>query len=121
MVAPDLFNFVVDHLMTCIGRWTTGFQLDSYNLTDLEHADISTMFSNTSTDLEAGHNVFQEEASELGLQVSWEETKLMHVGDSPGPPLITAGTIAVEFVNSFSYLGSPVMNTGNPNEEINWY
>ena len=43
----------------------------------------------------------------------------MHVGDGPDPPPITAGTIAVKFVNSFNDLWSTVMNTGNLHEEIN--
>ena len=46
---------------------------------DLEYANNATMFSNTITELKAGLNVFQEQASKLGLQVGWEKIKLKHV------------------------------------------
>ena len=61
----------------------------------LQYSDNTTMFSNTSTDLEVGLNVFQVEASKLGPQASWEKTKLLHVGDGPDPSPITVGTIAI--------------------------
>ena len=93
--------------------------LFSYYLMDLKYSDDNTMLSNTITDLKAGLNVFQEEASKLGLQVSLEKTKLMYVSDGPDPPPITAETITAELMNSFNYLGSTVMNIGNLNEEIN--
>ena len=34
--------------------------------------------------------------------------KLIHVGDGPNPPPITAETVALEFMNFFNYLGSTV-------------
>ena len=117
---PDLFNCVINHIMTHISQQTTEVWLGSYYMMDLEYADNTTLFSNPVIDLEARCNVFQEEAFQLHLQVSWEKTKLMHVCDGPDPPPTTAGTIAVEFLNSLNYLGSTVMNSGDLNEEINW-
>ena len=41
----------------------------------------------------------------------------MHLGDGPDPPLITPGTMAAEFMNSFNYLGFTVTNTGDLNRD----
>ena len=75
MVAPDLLNYVVDHLMTYICQQTTGVQLGNYYLMYLEYAKDTIMFSNTITELKVEFIVFQEEASKLELQVSWEKTQ----------------------------------------------
>ena len=113
VVAPYLSNCVTDHLMTCICQWTTGVWPGNHHLTDLEYADDTAMFSSTITDLKTGLHVSQEEASRLGFEVSWEKTKLVHAGDDPDPSPISVGTVAVEFVNFFNYLGSTVTNKGD--------
>ena len=52
----DLFNCIIDHLMT-------GVRLGNYHLTCQEYADDSTLFSDTVSNLVAGLSIFQEEAS----------------------------------------------------------
>ena len=118
VVAPDLFNCVIDHLMTCICQQTAGVQLGKYYLIDLEYASDTIMFSKTLTDFKAWLIVFQKEVSKLGFQGSWEKTKLIHVSDGPDPPPITAGTV-VKSTNSLNYQGSTVISTGSLNDEIN--
>ena len=116
VVAHDLFNCVINHLMICICQQMTRVWLGSYYLTDLEYAVNTTMFSNTVIDREAGLIVFQEDAWKLDHHLSWEKTKLMHVGYGPEPPPITPVTIVVESVSLFYYLGSTIMNTGDLNK-----
>ena len=106
VVAPDLFNCVVDHLMTQVCQRITGVRLGNYHLTDLEYADDTTLFSDTVADLEDGLNIFQKEASKLDLQESWKKTKWMHVGNGPDLPLITIESTTTDFVDSFNYLRS---------------
>ena len=58
LVAPDLFAYVIDHLMTHICLQTTGVWFGNYHLMEMEYAGDSSVFSNTITDLKAGLNVF---------------------------------------------------------------
>ena len=54
MVAPDLFNGVIDHLMrqlkTAAGP-SLGIDLDNWRLTDMDYADDIALFSPSSEDL----------------------------------------------------------------------
>ena len=93
MAAPDLFNCIIDHLLTQVHQRITGVILGNYHLTDLEYADDTTLFSNTVADLVADLSIFQEEASTFGLQVSWDKRKLMDVGDGADPPSIVIGSL----------------------------
>ena len=107
--SPDLFICVIDHLMTWVFQRITGVSLGNYHLIDQEYADDTTLFSDTAADLVAGLSIFQEEASKFGLQVSWEKTKLIHVGDGADPPPIVIVSTTIDFfffLDSFNYLKS---------------
>ena len=78
-----------------------------------EYRDAATLCSNIATDIKAWLNVFKEEVSKLSLEVHWEKTKVMHIGDGPNPLPINISIAVVEFISSFNYLGSIIMNTGN--------
>ena len=62
--------------------------------------------------------MFDAEAQKLGLQINWDKTKLMVVGDGPNPDPPLFHNIAVEFVDSFIYLGSTLSRTGDLRPEI---
>ena len=56
---------------------------------------------------------------QLGLKVSWAKTKLMHVvAEGPDPPSLKIDGNAVEFADSFVYLGSTVTNNGDLKPKI---
>ncbi|KAJ8287175.1 hypothetical protein GJAV_G00048520 [Gymnothorax javanicus] len=118
VAAPDLFNCVVDHLMTQVCKEVSGVWLGNYHLTDLEYADNTTLFSSSLQDLSSALTIYTSEATKLGLQVSWQKTKLMYVGDGPDPPPLYVGSDAVEFVSSFTYLGSTITDKGDLKPEI---
>ena len=61
--------------MTHVCQQISEVQLGSYYLTHLECVDDTTLLSNIAAYLEAGHNVFEEEASKLNLEVSWERNQ----------------------------------------------
>ena len=119
MIVPDLFNSIIMHLMACVCQQISRVQLDSYDLMYLEYVNDTTLFSNKTTELKAGFNFFKEEPSVLSLEVSWENSKVMHIRDGPDPPPITISSTVVEFVISFKFLGSIMMNTGDLSDEIN--
>ena len=119
MAAPDLFNCIIDHLMTCICQRIIGVRLGNYHLADLEYVDDTTFFSDTVADLVAGLSIFQEEASTFCVLVSWEKTKLMHAGSGAFPPPIAIGSTTVYFVDSFNYFRSLILSTSDLRREVN--
>jgi len=74
--------------------------------------------SNDIEKLTAALSVYDRESRKLGLKVSWAKTKLMHVGEGPDPPSLNIDGNAVEFANSFVYLGSTVVNNSDLKPEI---
>lgn len=108
MVAPNLFNCVIDPGVQ-EGSGHVIWQLPS----DLKYVDDTTMFCSSLQHLSSTHTTYHEEAAKLGLHVSWQKTKLMYVCDEPGPPPLCIGSKAVDFVSSFVYLGSTITNNGN--------
>ena len=88
VAAPDLFNCVVDHLMSRVCAQIPAVSFGNLHLADLEYADDTILLSN-GNDIEkltAALSVYDRESRKLGLKVSWAKTKLMHVGEGPDPP-----------------------------------
>ena len=83
------------------------------HLADLEYADGTILLSNDIDKFTAALSVHDRESCKLGLKVSWAKTKLMHVGEYPDPPSLNIDGNAVEFADSFVYLGSTTV-TLNP-------
>ena len=47
VAAPDLFNSVIDHLMTIVSQQVPGIHLGDFHLLDLEYADDTVIFAST--------------------------------------------------------------------------
>jgi len=118
VAAPDLFNCVVDHLMSLVCTQIPAVSFDNLHLADLEYADNTILLSNDIEKLTAALSVYDRESRKLGLKVSWAKTKLMHVGEGPDPPSLNISGNAVEFADSFVYLGSTGTNNGDLKPEI---
>ena len=118
VAAPDLFNCVIDYIMSKVVERVPGIQLGSYNIADLEYADDTAMLTGTLDDLISALNVFREEAEKLGLSVNWDKTELMRIGDGPDPDNPYFNNIEVKFVSTFKYLGSIISKTGDLKPEI---
>ena len=89
VIAPDLFNCVIDHLMgRLLRRCSLGIQLGEYQLTDLDYADDIAIFAPSACMLQESLIILQEEANHVGMQISCPNTKLMAVTSNPGPPTI---------------------------------
>lgn len=121
VVALELFNSVMDHLMRSFqDRAGTGFWLGPRLLTDLDYADDVAIFAHSRNDIEVALSSLQAEAIKLGLSISWTKTKLMQIcPDCEIPdPLLLFGE-SVEYVKKFSYLGSVICNDGSIQADIN--
>ena len=119
VAAPELFNCVIDHLMTRVCEQVPGVMLGSYKLVDLEYADDTTLFSETPDHLREALNIFNQGAKKLGLKTSWAKTELMHIGEGPDPAPFRFDETMVHFVSTFKYLGSTISKTGDLKPEIN--
>jgi len=118
IAAPDLFNCVVDHLVLRVYAQTPAVSFGNLHLSDLEYADDTILLSNDIEKLTAALSVYDRESRKVGLKVSGEKTKLMHVGEGPDPASLNIDGNAVEFADSFVYLGSTVTNNGDSKPEI---
>ena len=67
VAAPDLFNCVVDYLMSKVAERVPGVDFGSYNLGDLEYADDTALLTGSLDSLTEALVVFNEEATKLGL------------------------------------------------------
>lgn len=91
---PDLFNCVIDYLMTKVCKEVPGVSFANYHLANLEYVDNTTLFSNSTHQLRNSLTVNQEEAAKLSLQVSRAKTKLVHVHPYSILALITCSLLA---------------------------
>ena len=97
---------------------TPAVSFGNLHLSDLEYADDTILLSNDIEKLTAALSVYDRESRKVGLKVSGEKTKLMHVGEGPDPASLNIDGNAVEFADSFVYLGSTVTNNGDSKPEI---
>ena len=120
VIAPDLFNCVIDHLMhRLLSRCSLEIQLGEYQLTDLDYADDIAIIAPSACVLQEALMILQEEANLVGMQISWPNTKLMAITPNPIShlPLKICNT-EVLFVDSFTYLGSLITNDGSSSRDI---
>ena len=118
VAAQELFNCVIDHLMSRVCERIPGVPLGNYILKDLEYADDTILFAETAEQLREALCVFDEESKKLGLRISWPKTELMFIGDGPDPPPLLFDGTPVHFVPTFKYLGSTVTNNGDLKTEV---
>ena len=84
VIAPDLFNCVIDHLMCrLLSRCSLGIQLGEYQLTDLDYADDIVIIDPSACVVQEALMILQEEANLVGMQISWPKTKLMATMPNP--------------------------------------
>ena len=89
VIAPDLFNGVIDNLMRrLLRRCSLGIQLGEYQLTDLDYADDIAIFAPSACVLQEALTSLQEEANLVGMQISWPKTKLMAITQPHQPSAI---------------------------------
>ena len=119
MAAPDLFNCVIDYLMTQVSEQVSGVQLGKRSLGDLEYADDAALLADYIEHLRRALRVFSDKAKKLGLVVNWGKTELMFVGDGPIPPPLYIDAEAIYFVPTFNYLGSLLSYDNSLRPEIN--
>jgi len=123
VVAPDLFLTPMDWLLNHTDHLAfLGTTIGTEPFTDLDFADdvaqlalLTELLSVLVLALEAMNG----DAKSLGLQINWSKTKIQTTDDAfpPGSRVSVAGD-NVEFVESFTYLGVDIHNTGSSEHDI---
>ena len=120
VVAPDLFLTPMDWLLNLTDHLGfMGTTIGSEPFTDLDFADDVALLSEMLSVLVLALEVMNHEAKSLGLQVNWMKTKIQTTDTSflPGSLVPVAGD-NVEVVESFTYLGVNIHNTGSSEHDI---
>ena len=120
VIAPDLFNCVIDHPMRrLLRRCSLGIQLGEYQLTDLDYADDIAIFAPSACVLQEALTIVQEEANLVGMQIRWPKTKLMSILPNPTNNLpLNLCIKEVLFVDSFTYLESLITSDSSSSRDI---
>ena len=106
MLAPALFSRAMDWILERVAS-RAGISLPECGLSDPVYADDVALLGESAAQLAAFVDCFEEEASILGLNISWQKTKVQNLGS--GTSLIgsiVVGGHQVEDVTQFTYLGS---------------
>ena len=90
VLAPALFCRAIDWIMERVASRTGLLSLGNDHFTDLDYADDVVLFAHKMDDLHGALEVFETTASQLGLHISWQKTKIQNLGagdSTPCPPV----------------------------------
>ena len=120
VVAPDLFLTPMDRLLSHTNHLAfLGTTIGTEPFTDLDFADDVALLTEMLSVLVLALETMNDEAKSLGLQINWSKTKIQTTDAtfSPGGLVPVAGD-NVEVVESFTYLGVNIHNTGSSEHDI---
>jgi len=120
VLAPDAFNVAMDQVLehsTC--RMMLGTSIGEAKFTDLDFADDVVLFSELYGAIESALQIFEYEASTMGLRLNPSKTKTQSLSDFlPKPPDIWINGSRIECVEKFTYLGVSVDSSCGSSGEI---
>ncbi len=119
LLSPFLFLLVIGWITksSTSGRrngiqWTLWKQLD-----DLEFADDLALLSHSQQQMQGKINVVAFMSSQVGLNVHKDKTKILKVNTTSTEPIILNG-IPLKEVQSFTYLGSIIVQQGGTDADV---
>ena len=107
----------MDIIMSHVAN-VTGLNLGDIRMTDLNYADDAVLLTDDPSQRQPALQYLEEEASKLGLHVSWAKTKVQNLGSGHKATPITVNGEVVEAVSSFVYLGSTISSGSNSHSEV---
>ena len=111
ILAPSLFCCAMDWILDRVTA-NAGISIGQFHFSDLTFADDVALVSHSSNTVRNTLDLFQQEASHLGLKISWQKTKIQNMPRNNQPANIVLHGQTVEAVDDFIYLGSKISNTG---------
>ena len=121
VLAPTLFNVCMDWVLgRTVDGSSCGTSVGNFKVTDLDFADDAVIFAETLDVLVLALEALSEESKPLGLAVSWVKTKAQDFGNLLGRDTQSVHACGedIEILESFTYLGSAVHNTGGSGGEV---
>lgn len=117
ILSPILFNVYGEYIMrrTCEG-WKGGVSIGGVKITNLRYADDTTLLAANESEMVALLNRMEAISKDMGLSINRSKTKLMVVDRAQ--KLHFSGTLKLESVDNFVYLGSIITNNGSSELEI---
>ena len=117
-LAPFLFIIVIDYVLRKTYRACPGAGIDlvprrgsrqpATHLGDLSYADDVTLLSYYRDKAQELLHSLEQAASQVGLLVNADKTKVMSINNSTTPQLVTASNTPLKDSHTFKYLGSLV-------------
>ena len=117
IVAPKLFNILIDQIMHNIENVLPGIQVSNYWIKDLEYANDTVLFTPSIASLVLSLHRFSAIASNFGLTVNWSKIRVIHVGDADDTDPIAIKGEQGEFISIFNYPSPMVLIDDNPQIE----
>lgn len=122
LLSPMLFLIVLDDVMTkAIENSTRGIVWNppfNGQLEDLAYADDICLISTKHCDMQSKIDDLVSESNKVGLKVNASKTKALKLNSANPSTSFTTGNIAVENVDSFTYLGSIVAADDGSSKDI---
>ena len=119
-VAPELFNVIVDYIMTkTTSRLTFGLKFGDRAITGVDFADDLAFLADSMEQLLEAFRIPREDSAKVGLHIYWNKTKIMAIDPSShtvNSPVSLGSTTGIEVVhrlhlpglhNFFKWLASP--------------
>jgi len=88
-------------------------------LTDLDFADDIAMMAEEAKVCQEMTTKLEGHSAQVGLNISWEKTKVMQITQRPSPQPIAVALGKLDYVERFTYLGSVISSDGDVVVEIN--
>ena len=77
-----------------------------WNTGGVDYADDVVLFAHKMDDFHGAPEVFETTASQLGLHISWQKTKIQNLGAGQSTPCPPVCGHSLEEVTEFTYMGS---------------
>jgi hypothetical protein len=118
-IAPNLFLAPMDWLLQrTIHKGFLGATLRDQSFTDLDYADEVALLAEMLEVLLLSMEIMQSEAQVFGLEINWAKTKIQALDNTPASiPLVQVSGTDVKVVDSFTYLGCNLHNSGSSEVE----
>lgn len=117
ILSPVLFNIYGEHIIrkTC-EEWSGGININGTKINNLRYADDTILFAADEAEMCTLMNRMEQYSNEVGLCINRAKTKVMVVDRAS--KLELRGTLNLEIVDHFVYLGSSISNNGSCEKEI---
>ena len=117
-LSPVLFNFAIDWTMRQAFASYEGVPISpNLSISDLDYADDIVVLGEDPSTLQPILDSVSQYASLLGLRINVRKTKFFTTAPGPHLPLMVDGE-SIESVNTFRYLGSVLLPTGQAKSEV---